>query len=148
MTASPVTFPEGAWQEAKSRHTWHDEDGPHFETCPDPWEIAADLLSELRNLPGSFRREVSELRRTVEAQGKMICELQAIVLDPPPTPRDEYAVWVESKDADNYVGMYVAFVPGVGPISAAETIKELRTKLKDEPLAKKAAIVTVPDASC
>ena len=42
--------------------------------------------------------------------------------------RDEYAVWVESKDADQYAGLYVAFVPGDGPIASAETIKELRAE--------------------
>ncbi len=72
--------------------------------------------------------------------------LESVVLEPSKSPRDEYATWVESKDADQYVGLYVAFVPCEGPIASAGTIKELKAKFKDHPLATKAAIVSVPNA--
>jgi predicted phage tail protein len=91
------------------------------------------------------RQRIAVLEKTVERQGAAIAQIQAMLADPPSAPRDEYAVWVESNDADQYAGMYVAFVPGEGAIGAATTIKELRLKIQDHPLSKKAAIVTVPD---
>lgn len=117
-------------------------------------EVASQLLLALRNFPiFQLQREVSNLTktiqeqgRTIEAQGLAISEIKSII-EPPTTKRDEYAIWVESKDADKYAGMYVAFVPGEGPIDSASTLKELRAKMTANPLAKKAAIVTVPNAA-
>jgi hypothetical protein len=90
---------------------------------------------------------VKQRDETLEQHGRAIAQMQKMLAEPPSTERDEYAVWVESKDADQYSGMYVAFVPGEGPIAAASTIKELRSKFKEHPLAKRAAIVSVPNAA-
>ena len=107
---------------------------------------------QLQNLPlYTLRKEVSDLKKTVEAQGKALSEqgqaiglIQNMLAEPPAPDLDDFDKWSLSKDAENHAGSYVAFVPGHGPIAISKNRRDLMDEIRNHPMGVKAGIGIVP----
>lgn len=107
---------------------------------------SAESLRQFEEIRHNFANVYAEIGNLKRQLSDVQSELR-MFRDPPMGPRDPYAVWVESEEAKSFTGKAVAFVPGHGAIESADTILELRRKIKGHPLVKKVAVVMVPDAA-
>lgn len=124
-----------------SRNFGMSQELPRMES----WQLANQVLSELRNLPlHKVRQELDEQRKEIATLKQAVAQIQRMLAEPESVNPDAFISWLSSSESKNYAGMEVAFVPGVGVIESDATPEGLLAKLANNPNAGESAIASVP----
>jgi hypothetical protein len=109
-------------------------------------EFAQEIYRLLREGPvPKLRRELEELKKTVEAQGRII-ETLLIPDEPKMPPENEYDIWLKSEEAHKYAGQYIAYARGHGVIASSPSLEELMPMIEGRPEEEEIVIEIVPRA--